>query len=352
LTESDEKMSKERIEYLDILKGIGIFFVVYEHVSMLPDKSVLGNILMCMSYGAVPCFIMVTGGLMHQSKEPNWQKFALRLIKMYLILCLWKGIFLIFYKNLYSLSFSRKEIFGYLFLFVTLPNVNSRLLWYLEAYLAVTILYPVTWFLFQNGKLGRRILLFWGMLVYLGSLAGIVVSSHYAGITIQAVVPSMTYGNMFFYFIAGAFLLEKRERIRGIFTEKKWFKYIPFSMVFAGTLGLMLVKFLKTGTFCWEHLHVSNSYYRISTIILSVGIYLAVMLLDLHKKKSGAFWGKFLGKTTMGIYLLHGLLVPCVQLYVSAHCPEKKSFLLHLLVTFSMLTICAAVTKLFQKIRP
>lgn len=342
-------MKKERIEYLDILKGIGIFLVVYEHVSMLPKNSVLGNILMCMSYGAVPCFMMVTGGLMHQRNELDWQKYLLRLIKMYLLLCFWKAAYLLFYKSLYALSFSKKDLFSYLFLFGTLPDVNAGLLWYLEAYLAVMLLYPVTLFLFRGGRNGRITLLFWGGIVSLGSLA-VIAGRHFEGANIEAAAPFMTYGNMFFYFIAGAFFLEEREMIRDFLGRKRWRKFVPAVLLLAGTFGLMILKFLKTGTFCWEQLHVSNSYYRISTVFLAAGIYLFVMLSDSHRNPAGRFIGTFLGKTTMGIYVLHGILVPCVQIYFSKYFQGNESLVLHLAVTVFTVIICAAVTKILRKI--
>lgn len=348
--ESDgPQMKKERIEYLDVLKGIGIFLVVYEHVAMLPKNSVLGNVLMCMSYGAVPCFMMVTGGLMHRRRELDWQKYLLRLVKMYLLLCFWKAVYLLFYKSLYTLSFSPKAIFSYLFLFGTLPEVNSGLLWYLEAYLAVMLLYPVTRFLFRGGRDGRLILLFWSGLVFCGSLA-VIVSTHFEGMKIESVAPYMPYGNMFLYFTAGAFLLEERERIQDFLAQKKWGRYAPAALVFAGTLGLMALKFFKTGTWCWEQLHVSNSYYRISTILLAAGIYLAVLQMDSCKNPVSVFIGNFLGKATMGIYVLHGILVPCLQILIAEHFPGNESLGLHLLVTVFTILVCGAAAKVLQKI--
>lgn len=377
------EMKKERIEYLDILKGIGIFLVAYEHVSMLPKNSVFGNILMCISYGAVPCFMMVTGGLMSRSKEMNWKKYIFRLIKMYLLLCFWKVVYLVFYMKLNTLSFSKTELFRYVFLFETLPDVNSGLLWYLEAYLAVMVLYPVTWFLFKGGRNGRITLAFWGSLVFISSLGVIGCNSFLGENSVQTVVPYMAYGNMFFYYILGAFLLEYRERIHGFISGKtpsfngkkfpaeyirKHGKLIPAVLLAGGTLGLLGLKYLDTRSICWEQVHVSNAYYRISTILLSVGIYLTVMEIGFYiqdvscvqsriKRKSGRYFcaffqmiGEIFGKTTMGIYLLHGLLVPCLQVYVSTHPSITLSLGLHVFVTLLTVLACSFVTKILQKI--
>lgn len=355
-------MKKERIEYLDILKGIGIFLVVYEHVSMLPKNSVPGNILMCISYGAVPCFMMVTGGLMNRAQEMNWKKYILRLVKMYFLLSFWKVVYLIFYMNLYALSFSKLELFKYTFLFGTLPDVNSGILWYLEAYLAVMVLHPVIWFLWKGGRSGQITLAFWGGMVFVCSLGVIGCNSVFGENSVQTVVPYMAYGNMFFYYILGAFLLEYRREIHGFINEKKWKKVIPAMLLTAGTMGLLILKYLDIHSFCWEQVHVTNSYYRISTILLSVGFYLTVMETEFHvKNKSNAGSGgrflvffhlfeEFIGKTTMGIYLLHGLLVPCFQIYVSSSETMEFSLGLHILMTILVVVICAFVTKLIHKI--
>lgn len=376
-------MKKERIEYLDILKGIGIFLVTYEHVSMLPKNSVLGNVLMCISYGAVPCFMMVTGGLMSRTQEMNWKKYIFRLVKMYLLLCFWKVVYLAFYMNLNVLSFSKTELFRYIFLFETLPDVNSGLLWYLEAYLAVMVLYPVTWFLFKGGCNGRITLAFWGSLVFISSLGVIGCNSFLGENSVQTVVPYMAYGNMFFYYILGAFLLEYRRGIHGFISEetrsaavkkspegyiRKHGRWIPAVLLAGGTIGLLGLKYLDTHSICWEQVHVSNAYYRISTILVSVGIYLAVMEIGFYiqdvsrvqsgiNRKSGSHFrallqmiGEIFGKTTLGIYLLHGLLVPCLQVYVSTHRSITFSIGLHAFVTLLTVVVCALVTKLLQKI--
>ena len=93
------KAKKERIEYLDLLKGISIILVVFCNKVTLPSDTILGNIIMAMAWAAVPNFFFVTGGLMHQSKELKWKKYLNKLLRAYIVLCVWKLLYLLFYQS-------------------------------------------------------------------------------------------------------------------------------------------------------------------------------------------------------------------------------------------------------------
>lgn len=66
-------MAKSRIAYLDKIKGISILLVVFCHSVMLSAGGVLGNIVMCVAWGAVPCFFMVTGALLNNAQKFDWK---------------------------------------------------------------------------------------------------------------------------------------------------------------------------------------------------------------------------------------------------------------------------------------
>lgn len=345
-------MSVGRIKYLDILRGMGMLMVIYQHTALLPKDSVAGNALICLTYGAVPCFMLVSGGLMHQKRGLDWRKYILKLLKMYLLLAFWKAVYLIFYQNLYGLVFRRRDLACYLFLFASLPGVNAGLLWYIEAYLAVMLLYPVTWFLFQGGKNGRRILAFLGGILLAGNCF-VIIKQECAYISLaqaQKVLPCLYYGNMCYYFIAGAFLLAQKEQIIGFLKHSKLRSLIPGVLIVLGVLGLMLIKFRDIGCFSWQQEHVENAYCRIPTILLSTGLYLSVMLGGECSKRLSCFFGDIIGKNTLGIFFLHGLVLPCFQICIGVYFADVKSFGLHLLVTAAVLLICILLVRLLAKI--
>ncbi len=63
-----------RIVYLDVLKGVSMLLVIYCHGVLLPYHSVVGNLMMTLAWGAVPCFVMASGAVLHQSRHFTWQK--------------------------------------------------------------------------------------------------------------------------------------------------------------------------------------------------------------------------------------------------------------------------------------
>ena len=64
-----------RLLYMDNLKGICILLVVFCHYTLLSGSSVVGNAIMTLASAAVPCFMMITGGLLCRTKSDfDWKK--------------------------------------------------------------------------------------------------------------------------------------------------------------------------------------------------------------------------------------------------------------------------------------
>lgn len=75
-----------------------MFFVIYCHSVLLPYHSVVGNLMMTIAWGAVPCFVMTSGAVLHQSKHFTWQKHGKRLGTMYMTLVCWRLLYLAVYR--------------------------------------------------------------------------------------------------------------------------------------------------------------------------------------------------------------------------------------------------------------
>ncbi len=87
-----------RIVYLDVLKGVSMLLVIYCHGVLLPYHSVVGNLMMTLAWGAVPCFVMASGAVLHQSRHFTWQKHGKRLGSMYMTLVCWRLLYLVVYR--------------------------------------------------------------------------------------------------------------------------------------------------------------------------------------------------------------------------------------------------------------
>lgn len=118
-------MAKSRIAYLDKIKGISILLVVFCHSVMLSAGGVLGNIVMCVAWGAVPCFFMVTGALLNNAQKFDWKKYFARFFKAYAVLAVWKIIYLLVTCTYAKVDISLSKLFEYVFLFGNLDGVKT-----------------------------------------------------------------------------------------------------------------------------------------------------------------------------------------------------------------------------------
>lgn len=349
---------KERINYLDRIKGISIIMVVFCHTSLLPKESVLGNILMCLTWGAVPCFFLVSGGLMNCSRRFSWKKYLIRLFKIYAALVVWKVIYLLAYGAVNDVSFSKESLFKYLFLFGNIENVNTGVMWFMTAYLLLLLLYPVTWFLFNSGKKGNMIAAFLMLLSFIGGIGVNFVNFfvdilrritpvHFPTVDrINMVLPLGDYKNFVFYFILGGFLFKYRNEISASFKSNKFLMVLPSLMAIAGTAGLTLIKFAQTGSFRWNGVYLQDGYGFFSTMVLAVGVYLLVQVNLSSPRKC---FTDFIGKNTMGIYYIHyvllGVCVPLLELNT-----DNYSVLLNIAKTVIAVLISLAITCVIKKI--
>ncbi len=120
------EVKKNRIAYLDIIKAISIFLVVFCHTPLLNNNSIIDNIAMIICWGAVPCFFMATGAI-YLNKEWNFKKYIKKIFFLYAIICIWRIIYLIFYQSIGTINIfqlSKKSVFSYIFLFTNVKRYN------------------------------------------------------------------------------------------------------------------------------------------------------------------------------------------------------------------------------------
>lgn len=353
-------MGKERVEYLDAIKGYSIILVVFCHYVFLPKTSVLGNVLMTMAWGAVPCFFMVTGGLMHQKTNIDWKKHFKKIAKLYFVVCAWKVIYLFYYGIIEELKFSKIEFLKYVFMFQEIEKVNTGLMWFMYAYLAAMIFFPISLFIFQGRKSEKNTLFFLIVLlfgtgifpVFLNFIFEIISDIGKIGVLefsgILKVLPFSGYSNMLFYFIIGALLFEYKTQIKLWLNVKKERKFIPLFLMCVGMIGLIMVKFFYTRSFLWNDYFLPDGYRRISTIFFSLGMYLMIQYYS--KNKINSICAKYIGKNTMGIFYLHFLVLEWYYQHYHERIQQYYSVGLNIIKTCIVIAICIAITNILKKI--
>lgn len=351
-------MAKSRIAYLDKIKGISILLVVFCHSVMLSAGGVLGNIVMCVAWGAVPCFFMVTGALLNNAQKFDWKKYFARFFKAYAVLAVWKIIYLLVTCTYAKVDISLSKLFEYVFLFGNLDGVKTGAMWFMTAYLLVLLFYPLTWHLMHGGKgaeaalmIAAAIALFGGILLNSLNLCSELLTDLFGRkfpdfSNVESILPLGNYKNMLFYFIAGGFVMNKKDKIEAFFAEKDFRRIYPAAAFFIGTLGLMLIKKYYAGTFEWAGVYVKNGYGRLSTVFVAFGIYFGSAL---YLKKFKMPVVSLLGRSTLGIYYLHYMLLSVIS-YFEIVPVQYYSLLANVAKTIVVTAVCLCISLLLKKI--
>lgn len=311
-----------RIAYLDVLKGISMMLVIYCHGVLLPYHSVVGNLMMTLAWGAVPCFVMASGAVLHQGRHFAWKKQGKRVGGMYVTLVCWRLLYLVVYRlagKITGISFW--TCVEYLFFLQDYEGVDTGVMWYMIAYLGLMIVYPITYFLFTGGTRGRQIAFF---VMILSGLTGILFPSvnwlvgqitHGRELFLQVWNSILTFGNnnnLLFYFLLGAFLLEYQQhadrRERG--QNYKWRLPLSGLCLVIGLMGLVIIKYRETGLLIWGDTYLSFGYVRLSTALVTIGLYgICESLFSDRENLASKIIGEYIGQNTLGIYYLHYILL-------------------------------------------
>lgn len=310
----------ERNLSLDFLKACAIFLVVFFHNVQLNPDSFIDNLFMLLPYAAVPCFFMASGAVFFH-RPFRLRRHLLRMFSCYLVMVAWKIVYLIFYLSQGApFDGSLRKIFSYLFLFQTLDGVGTAHFWFMEAMLTVLLAAPLLYLCYhaesENCGPADRIFpghsrLLWYLLMILflfnqfTAAAGLLMHllSILLGKPALDVAPlgeinpfSFRYSNYFTYYLLGGLLLEQKHRIT---------KKTALFMAAAGITGLLLIKFIQTGSWRWEGILLQSGYYWISTMLLAAGLFLSALHLNIRGQTAAGRFAGVLGSSTMGVFYLH-----------------------------------------------
>lgn len=361
----NQKQSEcQRIEYLDFLKTISIFLVVFCHNVVLDQNSILGNIFMTIAWCACPLFFMCSGAVYISSKTWSWAKWRKRLFKTYTLICVWKFLYFLFYKWLSGVVCSIQELICYIFLFGSLHNVVTGHFWFMNAYIALLLLLPMMWILYHAGNNGKIALIAIAVVSYLGSsfiyslnllvsiLSNAVGVEMLAVASLTEVMPFGSHGNMIVYFIAGVFLHENADKISVAISNKLKLIYHPKSLyLISASIGLALllaIKYHQTGSMRWNFVYLEYGYEWFSTVILTFSVYMLCQSIRYNRHISTL--ATYIGTKTQSIFYLHVPLLSLLVKYVYPYTANYWSFLANCIKTIAVLIVCLLVHKFMKKI--
>ncbi len=305
---------------LDLLKAYSIFLVVYFHNAQLNPDSFIDNLTMLVPYAAVPCFFMASGAVFFH--RPFLMKPHIRrTVRLYLVVAAWKAIYLGLYLN-WGVPFdgSIRKIVSYLFLFQTWTGIQTDHFWFMDAMLTVMLAAPLLYLCFHSKDENSGIMskyfpghsqILWYLLIVLlvfnqltadGSLLMNLVST-LLNKPVLDVTPwgeinpfSFRYSDYFTYYLLGGLLIERKELVT---------KKAAMIMAAVGIAGLLVIKYIQTGSWLWSGILLQSGYYWISTMLLSISLFMTALHLNVKHETALGRFSKIAGRSTMGIFYLH-----------------------------------------------
>lgn len=391
---------KSRVQYLDILKAIAIFLVVFCHFVLLP-QTIAANILMCACWMAVPTFFMVNGALLF-TRPLNTKKHLVKMLSVYLVLVVWKLIYMLTIPLMTGLcadgtpvtvllaDYGINSILNYLFLFGELPGIINGHLWFIDALLAVYLVFPLLRIVYDysaDGRhpgSGRRILWFTAIAALLGTnglhsleILGKMLQS--AGIPFQlsfhelmAFQPFGKYGNMLGFFLLGALLgnpadtdfVSAQKKFR-LFSDGPAQRVLAAILLVTGILSLWGVKWFLSGQPEWDGILLEEGYRHIPVIFMALGLFLLFRnvtipgrfvypIIRLFASRTlGIFYihwifGWMLTNPLAAFLVSHGILMRGAEFGVWANAAKNVVLILPALLTTLILERIPVVRKLVQ----
>lgn len=321
---------KSRVQYLDILKAIAIFLVVFCHFVLLP-QTISANILMCACWMAVPTFFMVNGALLF-TRPLNIKKHLIKMLSIYLVLVVWKLIYMLTIPLMTGFcadgmpitallsDYGINSILNYLFLFGELPGIINGHLWFIDALLAVYLVFPLLKIVYDysaDGRhpvSGRQILWFTAILallctngLYSLEILGRMLRS--AGIPFQlsfnalmAFQPFGKYGNMLGFFLLGALLGNPAAREASADGPAQ--RILASVLLIAGLFSLWGVKWFLSGQPEWDGILLEEGYRHIPVIFMALGLFLLFRSVTIPERTVYPVIRLFASRT-LGIFYIH-----------------------------------------------
>ena len=348
----------KRIVFFDFLKAICILLVIFCHFPMLPDKSVLGNVFMTISWSSVPCFMMVSGSIMHQAQNDfSWKKHLLNQLKIYAVICIWRVVYLIAFCFGSKSSFDVNCIIEYIFFFKELDGYKTGVIWYMRVYFMIMCIYPVTYHLFKTYE-GKKILIYVMVIcfiqgIFIPSTQWFIELIDVKNIVITGLEDAFPFNyegnsvNLFFYFLVGAFLYEYKNRI---LDGKFMNKYLPYVVFSCATLILLLIKYTSTHSLLWGGVYLTAGYKRLATVFLSISLYIITLRFSQKHINLTSFLANQVGKYTLGVFYVHYIMLAGLHEFVYPYLETYYSFGMNCLKTFVALIICLVITRIGRKI--
>lgn len=349
-------LPNKRIGYLDLLKTISIFLVIYVHYPWI-SNSKGSNLTMIMTIIAVPLFFMVNGALLLGKKNFNIKEHYKKLMWIIVGTISWKILILficLITKRVDILNFSVTEIFNYLFTAENLLDVPAEHLWFMYSLIRIYIIYPFIRLAFEKDNKYLKYILLYSFIFSFGiellnmaffTFSGKGVMDKLSGITSTfSPINDLTYIT---YFILGYILHNKFYKEQNVFEIKKII--LPIFIYLFGLMLVLVARYVQVGTLldgAYQRIH--SDYTKMGDLIMTCAVFILFCKIPIKENK----FINFIGSRTINIYYVHMILVAYSSTYLLPLFNKWVGFKLNFIRTIIILGISIIITEIMKKIKP
>ena len=353
----NEMNNKKRYDNIDLLKFIAIFMVITLHVPLyFTDFIKTQNIENFIQFSfrliseGVLIFIFVNGFLII-NKPFDLKKHIKKVIKVFFIMIFWGIINVIVFSLIRNETLSINKIIKET-LNLKFTHLYSGHLWFLQNLISLYIFFPIIKIVHDSNKkvynyLAITMIFFSVGINFLNSICQLICKlsniENLSAMILNNFNKINPYiNNMFLcYFIIGGIVFEKKN----LFENKK-------NVFYAVMLGLIswiiAIAFGYTMSKLNNKTYTENfNYNQIYLIITIIGLY---ALSTLYINKNNNLLNRFItsvGKNTMGIYLIHCIILEILKKYINIW---NASFFQRLVISFDVLIISWLISIMIMKI--
>ena len=351
-TEEKKLNSMKRIEYIDIIETISIYFVVYYHNYAIIGTTTMANIILQFSsIISVPLFLMCNGTLLF-SKKLNIKRLYIKSFMIFISIVLWKIIYAIFSIGLKFFKIPKIEIFYYLiaYNFLKGTKVPSYHFWFTNKFIALHTIFPIIKIIYDNYNFMMKYIylyLFFFNFIYNEIniwLAFFCKKYKFKCFNINPLIDyySLKSGGLFFYFFIGiAFHNRFYNKKNSLITKILLFISFIISFIF-----LIYCKYVQLGgTLNGNWVRLYKDYNRLPTVLICSSFYCFICSIDFSDCHILNKICGFISIRTMNIYIIHLIVLMKYSCYGCYQIKEKKSIKKHFIKVFIAILISFLLTE-------
>lgn len=309
------KNMRQRILGYDVAKGIAMFLVVLLHYSFYTrfySGDVVGSAVTSACVICVPLFFAVNGALL-LPRPLDVRKHYRRLVSIVITVAVWKSLaalFFVFVDGTHAvgikdfLTFQLGGSFG---------DYPSGYFWFMNALIAVYLVYPAIKLLFDHGGLRSCVIVLFVFVVckdtasVLLDIAGYVTHHEFTSLlgSLDEFNIFGNYGYVLLYFIVGGVIGSKVDEVR----DGVW----PFPRLWSGAFGGIVITLCYICIFAiqrFQHvtagtnLTVDYGYWLLPTFLMTIVALMCCLRLTDNSERICKV-AQFIGGNTFGVYMLH-----------------------------------------------